>query len=286
MAFGLIMAFGYNLAFGLIIAFGLNLAIVANGHNLAFGLTMAFGLIMAFGHFSFGLGLISLAGLINNISLISPSGISGLVGFIGPGLVGIFNHKGLIGRISLVSQISLINHNSLVCLSLVGLSLAGLIGKISLAGLIGNISLIGSFVSFVGFGLISLGGLISNISLVGLGGCFSGWLSCARKKMWYSNNNDALQDRFAAAILAAAEKTHGDAIKLTSATKITNAAICNYIAPHYWYYSHSFVRESWLSHVLSTIDSIHSSCSFSKTHYNMQINYFPPGFHKWQNTAS
>jgi hypothetical protein len=43
---------------------------------------------------------------------------------------------------------------------------------------------------------------------------------------------------------------------------------------HYWYYSHLFVRESWLSHVLSTIDLIHSSHSFLETHYKMQNNHF------------
>jgi hypothetical protein len=190
---------------------------------------MAFGLIMAFGLFSFGLSLVSLAGLINDIGIIGLNSISGLVGFIGPGLVGIINHKGFISGISLVGQFSLINHNGLVSLSLVGLSLAGLISNISLAGLIGNISFIGGFVGFVGLGLISLGRLISNISLVGLG-CFSGWLARARKKMWYCNNNDALQDCFAAAILAAAAKTQRVAIKLTSATKLTNTAIWYYCA--------------------------------------------------------
>jgi hypothetical protein len=39
-----------------------------------------------------------------------------------------------------------------------------------------------------------------------------------------------LQDCFAAAILAAAAKTHGVAIELTSTTKITNAAIWYYCA--------------------------------------------------------
>jgi hypothetical protein len=77
-------------------------------------------------------------------------------------------------------------------------------------------------------GLISLG----HISLVVLG-CFSGWLARARKKMWYSNNNDALQDCFPTVVLAAAARTifqqrmqaaHGVAMA-SSATKITNAAI-------------------------------------------------------------
>jgi hypothetical protein len=47
------------------------------------------------------------------------------------------------------------------------------------------------------------------------------------------------------------------------------------IALHYQYYSHLFVRESWLSHVLSTIALIHSS---SETHYKIQNNYFYQAF--------
>jgi hypothetical protein len=214
LAFGLIMTFGLNLAFGLIMAFGLYLAFghnLAINHNLAFGLTMAFGFIIAFGLFSYGLGLVSLAGCINIIGLMGLCGISGLVGFIGPGHDGVVNHKSLIG------QISLVNHNGLGSLSLIGLSLAGLISNISLARLIGNISFVGGFIGLVGLGLISLGGLISNISLIGLG-CFSGWLARARKKMWYSNNNDALHDPFTESIVAAAAKPHGVAMKLTSAT--------------------------------------------------------------------
>jgi hypothetical protein len=49
--------------------------------------------------------------------------------------------------------------------------------------------------------------------------------------LWCSaNNDDATQDHFTAAILAAAAKTGRVAIKLTSATKITNAAIWYYCA--------------------------------------------------------
>jgi hypothetical protein len=48
--------------------------------------------------------------------------------------------------------------------------------------------------------------------------------------MWYSDSNDVLLDCFTAAILAAATKTHGVAIKLTSATKITNVTIWYYCA--------------------------------------------------------
>ncbi len=79
--------------------------------------------------------------------------------------------------------------------------------------------------------------------------------------MWYSNNNDALQDCFAAAILTAAARTifqqhmqaaHGVGMA-SSATKITNAAI--------WYYciaSHWFVWESLLCDVLLHIGRLNS----------------------------
>jgi hypothetical protein len=96
------------------------------------------------------------------------------------------------------------------------------------------------------------------MSLVGLG-CFSGWLACVRKKMWYSNINDALQDHFAAAAAARIifhqrmQAAHGVAMA-SSATKITNAAI--------WYYcvaSHWFVRESWLCCVLLPTGRLDSS---------------------------
>jgi hypothetical protein len=143
----------------------------------------------------------------------------------------------------------------------IGLGIEGLISKNSFIGLgligfigLGHGSLVNGF-SLVGLsspsdimGLISLG----NISLVGIG-CFSGWFACAMKKVWYSNNNDALQDHFATAVLTAASRTmfqqrmqaaHGVAMA-SSTTKITNAAI--------WYYcvaSHWFVRESLLCNVL------------------------------------
>jgi hypothetical protein len=80
--------------------------------------------------------------------------------------------------------------------------------------------------------------------------------------MWYSTNNDALQDHFAAAVLAAAARiifqkcmqaAHGVAMT-SSAPKITNAAI--------WYYclaSHRFMRESWLCYVLLPTSRLDSS---------------------------
>ncbi len=168
-------ASGQNMASGP--AFGHNFASgAASGQNLAFGLIMAFGCNLAFGLFSFGLyasealqliafvglgvsfvglvdlGLVSLARLINDISLIDPSGISGLVGFIGPGFIGVVNHKGLTGQISLVGQISL----------------AGLIGYISLARLIDDISFISGFDGFVGLvSIVGNDGLANQNDLVG-----------------------------------------------------------------------------------------------------------------------
>jgi hypothetical protein len=77
-----------------------------------------------------------------------------------------------------------------------------------------------------------------------------------------SYNNDALQYHLTAAILAAAAKmrlqqcmqeAHGVAA-VSSATKITNAAIWYYCAASL-YYAHLFVRGSWLWHVLSRLDS-------------------------------
>jgi hypothetical protein len=71
--------------------------------------------------------------------------------------------------------------------------------------------------------------------------------------MWYSNNNDVLQDHFAAAILAAAARTNRVAMA-SSATKITNAAIWYYCAASHW-----FVRESWLCHMLLPTGRLDSS---------------------------
>jgi hypothetical protein len=73
------------------------------------------------------------------------------------------------------------------------------------------------------------------------------WLAVAKKKIWwwialfgYSYSDDALQDCFAVAVLAAAARTvfqqhmqaaHGVAM-VSSATKITNAAIWYCTALH------------------------------------------------------
>jgi hypothetical protein len=292
MAFGLIMAFCRNLAFSLITAFGHNLAF---GITMAFGLIMVFGLfsfglsalaaLRLIGFSGLGLvglvdfighligldgliglmgliihnGLTSLIGLIGFIGLIGPIGYNGLGGFIGLGIISLISFMGLIGI-----HISL-GHNGLI--GFIGLGLIGFIGLglVRLVGLICHIiglnglngfSLVGLSGSSDIMGLISLGGLIRNISLVGLG-CFSGWLTCARKRCGTPTTMTCYKIVFAAAILAAAAKTHGVAIKLTSANKIINAAIWYYYAA-YQYYAHLFVRESWLSHVLFRLDSLFS----------------------------
>jgi hypothetical protein len=100
----------------------------------------------------FGLGLVSLAELINDISLIGPSGISGLVSFIGPGLVGVVNHSDFIGLVSLASIIglSLISHN----VSFIGLGLVSLVNLVGLCGindLVGLDSLITAIIAAAEF---------------------------------------------------------------------------------------------------------------------------------------
>jgi hypothetical protein len=97
------------------------------------------------------------------------------------------------------------------------------------------------------------------------------WHTLARKKMWwwialfgYSYHNDALQYHHAAAILAAAAKTtsqqgmqaaHGVGKVQSNVTKITNVTIYYYFAASL-YYTHLFVKESWLWHVyLPRLDS-------------------------------
>jgi hypothetical protein len=136
---------------------------------------------------------------------------------------GLFGQTGLVGHIGLIELISLVGH---ICIS-------GLVGQISLAGLnshiiglngLNDFSLVGlsgpsdimgliglGFVGLISLNLVSLVKLNGHISLVGLG-CFSGWHACAMTKMWYSDNNDALQDCFTAAILAAAARTNEVAI--------------------------------------------------------------------------
>jgi hypothetical protein len=145
----------------------------------------------------------------------------GLLGFMDLGLVGLIG----LGRVGLIGQISLIDQISLVRL------ISHIIGLIGLNGF----SLIG-LVGFSGIDNYNLAKLIGHISLVGLI-CISGWLARARKKMWwwiasfgYSNHNDVFPYRLAAALQATVAKTHEIAIKLASATKITNAAIWYYCA--------------------------------------------------------
>jgi hypothetical protein len=203
--------------------------IISLGNTPIIGFIVHDGLISHNDLFGFSLvghnGLVGIVSLVSHTDLIGPIGLidlvcqNGLVGFIGLKLTGLI---GLIGHISL-------GHNSLV--SFIGLGLIGFIGLRlgSLFGLIGHII---GLNGLNGFSLVGLSGpsdIMGHISLIGLG-CFIGWLTHARKKILYSNNNDPLQDHFAAAILAAAAKTHGVAIKLTSATRTTNAAIWYYCA--------------------------------------------------------
>jgi hypothetical protein len=91
-------------------------------------------------------------------------------------------------------------------------------------------------VGFISLGFISLIGFISLFGYIGLVGCIG------------HNGLVIIIGPFKL-------KTQGVAIKLTSTTKITNAAIWQYCAA-YQYNAHLFVRESWLSHVLFRLNSI------------------------------
>jgi hypothetical protein len=144
-----------------------------------------------------GLGLLGfmdlgLARLINDISLISPSGHNGLAGFMGLGLVGLIG----LGRVSLIGRISLV-------------------GQISLVRIISHIISHNYLNGVIGPGLVSLVNLVSLSGindLVGLNSLVAAIIAAAEFLV-------------AMAMQAAAAKTHGVAIKLASATKFTIAAI-------------------------------------------------------------
>jgi hypothetical protein len=134
--------------------------------------------------------------------------------------IGISSNNGLVSSIGL----GLVSFIGFGLISTVGLSGFGLVGLSGINGLIVQIGLAG-FVGLSGFDLISLVGIIG-FNLVSLSGI-----------------NDLVGlDSLVAAIIAAekflvamatqaaAAKTHGVAIKLASATKITNAAIWYYCA--------------------------------------------------------
>jgi hypothetical protein len=140
---------------------------------------------------------LGLSGLINDISLIGPSGHYSLIGFMGLGFISLIGlvRVSLIGRIRLVGQISLVR------------LISHIIGHNCLSGIIG-------------LGLVSLVNLVglSGINdLVGLNSLVAAIIAAAEFLV-------------AMATQAAAAKTHGVAIKLASTAKITNAAIWYYCA--------------------------------------------------------
>jgi hypothetical protein len=112
-----------------------------------------------------------------------------------------------------IGLVGLVGLSGFGLISLVGISLAGLISHISLTRLIGDIG----FISL--FGYVGLIGCIGHNSLASITG-----LSLFH---WSFKL-----------------KTHGVAIKSSSATKIINAAIWYYCAAYYW-----VMREGLLWHV-------------------------------------
>jgi hypothetical protein len=214
------------------------------GSFIGLGIKSLISLMSLIGsHISHGLGLVCHTSLIGLKGLNGLGGIIGLVCLIGHvglvGCIGLNNHighKGLVGHTDLIGPIGIIGpvgQNGLV--GFIGLELIGLVGLIihiiglndlndfSLVGLSGPSDIMGliglGFVGLISLSLVSLVGLNGHISLVGLG-CFRGWCAHARKKMWYSDNNDGLQDCFTAAIPPAAARMNGVAMA-SSATKIT-----------------------------------------------------------------
>jgi hypothetical protein len=148
---------------------------------------------------------LGLAGLIDDISLIGPSGHNGLVGFMGLSLIGLIG----LGRVSLIGWINLVFQISLVR------PISHIIGHNCLN-------------SIIGLGLVSLVDLVglSGINyLVGLDSLVAAIISAAEFLV-------------AMATQAAAAKTHGVAIKLASTTKLPMWQF-GIIALHYfWCYSH------------------------------------------------
>jgi hypothetical protein len=179
--------------------------------------------------------------LIGNISL-------GFVGFVCLGFFSLdrlIDHNDLVGRSDLVDHIGLdfISHNGLV--SFIGLGIIGFVGLSldSLGLLIGHISLVGrciiglielaassnhwpiSLIGVIGLCLIASSASATSlarrlISFVGLISSSTHWLFCKRLA---TAVNEATKITWR--LKQAAAKTQGVAIKLASATKITNAAI-------------------------------------------------------------
>ena len=221
LAFGLISAFGQNLAFdrttafGLIMAFGyitvgccitlqlrngridrndlvdhIGLDLFGyNGLNGFIGLGVSF---IGLGFVGFiSLGLVDIAGLIGQISLIYFIGLDGFIGVIGisglSGIIGIANHNGLVGRTDLIGFIELVElidyvrhiNNFIGPLQLIvicdwwtngGLSLVGLVDVVGLVSRNSPINFEG-LVDFIGVvGLVGFICLVDFIGVVGLVG--------------------------------------------------------------------------------------------------------------------
>ncbi len=237
----------------------------------------------------------SINGLVGLIGL-------GLVGFIGFGLISLIGLSGINGLIREISLVGLVGLSGFGLISLVGLSLDGLIGHNGLIGLIGDIGFgLISLVGLSGFGLIGLSGINGLIVQIGLAGFVGlsgfGLISLVSiigfDFVGLSGINDLVGlNSLVAAIIAAAEflvvmamqaaaaKTHRVAIKLASATKITNAAIWYYCAALLLVLLSLIWRESglwceWRVFFLS-LDLTQSS----RTHYKMQNKYFISAFRK------
>jgi hypothetical protein len=200
--------------------------------------------------------------IVGQISLVSVSGLighNGLVGFIGLGFVSLVGFISLFGHIGLVGRIG---HSGLI--GVIGLSLICLVGLLIHWPLM--LATHGIAIKLISVTEISNAATFYSLFVREM---MCWWLAHASKNLWWwiasfgnSYNYDALQYCLAAAILAVAAKmilqqciqAARGVVMVSSAIKITNAEIW-YNCAASLFYSHLFVRESWLWHLLSRPDS-------------------------------
>jgi hypothetical protein len=148
------------------------------------------------------------------------------------GIIGISFITIRLGLNNLIDSNDLVDPYGLISLVNSQIVSVGQIGHIGLVGQIGlGISFIGGFIGFVGLGLVSIARLIGLISLGELGIASLAGSSAPSVRRLISLVGFTIRSL---AMIAAAAITHGVAIKLASATKITNAAIWYYCAALLW----------------------------------------------------
>jgi hypothetical protein len=155
-------------------------------------------------------------------------------------------------------------HIGLVGFIAISALLAKSASSVSVASLVHN-----GFVGFIGLGFVSLVGFISLFGYIGLVGCIrhNGLISVIGLSLFIlislsihwpfklATHKDAIKQTKVTEInkVVMMQAAHGVAM-VSSASKITSATIWYYYFASL-HYAHLFVRESWLWHVLSTLNS-------------------------------